>query len=108
MNKPVIIKFIDDKTENEYMKLNRNDSLRKRIDRTIRTLKENPTFGEPIPKRLIPNRYLDKGIDNAFWVKLNKEQRLIYSLSSEGKSLIVAIIIDWFFDHKTYERRFKY
>ncbi len=68
---------------------------------------ENAFCGIQIPKRLIPKVYIKKyGIDNLWKYDLPKGWRLIYSVAGDG-ILIISIIIEWF-DHKEYERRFKY
>ncbi|MBS3077349.1 hypothetical protein J4233_03690 [Candidatus Pacearchaeota archaeon] len=110
MAKPVRVVFIDDKLEREYLNLSKGAPLRKRIDYVIGRIKENPTFGQPIPKRLIPKEYTKKGTNNAYWVELSKGMgwRLIYTLTAEEKVEIVAIILEWFTRHKDYERRFRY
>ena len=110
MAKPVLVKFFNDRIEKEYLGLSEDDPTKKRIDFVIARLKENPSFGQPIAKRLIPIEYLREGITNAFWVELSKSKgkRLIYSLTSENKLEIIAIILEWFVRHKDYERRFGY
>ena len=110
MLKPVRVKFLNDKMEREYLALDDNDYLKKRIDWVIQRLKDKPWFGQPIAKRLIPKEYKILGIDNAFWVELSKARgwRLIYSLASENEIEIIAIIVEWFTRHKDYGRRFGY
>lgn len=110
MLKEVKVKFLNDKLEKEYLNLLENDQLKKRINYIISRIKDKPNFGQPIAKRLIPKEYKKQGIDNAFWVELSKDKgrRLIYSLTSENKFEITAIILEWFTRHKDYERRFKY
>ncbi len=110
MTKPVRVKFLNDKLEKEYLCLSENDNLKRKIDEVINKLKERPFFGQPISKRLIPKEYKKEGVSNAFWVELNKREgwRLIYALTSEDETEIIAIILEWFIRHKEYERRFGY
>ena len=110
MKKEVSIVFINDEVEQEFLNLSEDDFLKKRIKSVIERIKENPTFGRPIAKRLIPKKYINQGVDNAFGVELSKGRgwRLIYSLTPEGKAEIIAIILEWFTRYKDYERRFKY
>ena len=110
MSKKVRVKFLKERLEREYLALSEKNPLKKRIDRVIERLKQNPVFGQPIAKRLIPKEYLREGVDNAFWVELSKGKgwRLIYSLTSKDEVEIVAIILEWFTRHKDYERRFGY
>ena len=108
--KKVRVIFENDKLERSYLNLSEGDKLRKRIDYIIERIKEKPAFRQPIPKYLIPKEYKNKGVDNAFWVELNKGKgwRLIYSLKSFTEIEIVAIILEWFTRHKDYGRRFGY
>ncbi len=110
MLKEVKVKFLNDKLEKEYLDLPKNDKLKKRIDYIIGRIREKPDFGQPIAKRLIPKEYRKQNVDNAFWVELNKNKgwRLIYTLTSQNKFEITAIILEWFTRHKDYERRFGY
>ena len=110
MKKEVSIVFVNDELEQEFLNLPEDDFLKKRIKYIMERIKENPTFGRPIAKRLIPKEYINQGIDNAFWVELSKGKgwRLIYSLTPNGEAEIIAIILEWFTRHKDYERRFKY
>lgn len=107
--KPVKVKFLNDEIEREYLALPDNDLIKKRIDFVITKLKEMPQFGQPIPKRLIPEKYTSQGITSAYWVELNKRgSRLIYSLTSDDENEILAIILEWFTRHKDYDKRFGY
>ncbi|MBD3253110.1 hypothetical protein GF386_05235 [Candidatus Pacearchaeota archaeon] len=99
--------FAEDKTEEAFNSLPEEDWLKKAIKRAIDTLKENVFSGEKIRKELIPKEYIQKyNIDNLFWYKLSKGWRLVYSVAGDDIE-VLAIIIEYF-DHKNYERRFKY
>jgi len=110
MPKRVNVKFLNDRLEKEYLDLSDEDKLKKKIDWIIGRIKEYPSFGQPISKRLIPKEYKKQGVDNAYWVELNKGKgwRLIYTLTAENEIEIIAIILEWFTRHKDYERRFGY
>ncbi len=110
MLKRVRVKFLLEKLEKEYLSLPEDDKLKRKINWVIQRLKENPAFGQPISKKLIPKEYKKYGVDNAYWVELSKGKgwRLIYTLTSEDEIEIVAIILEWFTRHKDYERRFGY
>lgn len=110
MGKEVNVIFLNEHMEKEFLNLSEECPLKKKIRRVIEKIKENPAFGQPIAKRLIPKEYVKQGVDNAYWVELSKGKgwRLIYSLTSEGQAKIIAIILEWFTRHKDYERRFKY
>ncbi|MBR9701462.1 hypothetical protein GOV13_00905 [Candidatus Pacearchaeota archaeon] len=99
--------FADDKLEEAFNSLAEDDWLKKAIGRAIETLKQNVFSGDKISKRLIPKEYIQKyQIDNLFWYQLPKGWRLVYSVAANEIELL-GIIIEYF-DHKNYERRFKY
>ena len=108
--KQVRVKFDNDNLRQAYEELSETDSLKKRIDFVIERIKQDPVFGRPISKKLIPKEYKKRGVTNAFWVELSKGKgwRLIYSLKSFEEIEIVAIILEWFIRHKDYEKRFGY
>ena len=109
-NAKVKVIFENEKLKEAYEKLPKTDPLKKKIDSVIERITEKPAFGQPIAKRLIPKKYKQRGVDNAFWVDLSKGKgwRLIYSLKSFSEIEIVAIILEWFTRHKDYGRRFGY
>ena len=81
--------------------------LFKMITRAIEDLKNNPDFGIKIPKKLWPKPYIQKHKINNLWkYDLPNGWRLIYTIKIDDV-MILNIILDWF-DHKTYERTFKY
>ena len=108
-NKEIKIIFRAPILEKAYRNLSDNDILKKRIDRIIEKIKQDPfKVGQPIGKNKIPKEYLRDGFDNAFWVDLSRGWRLIYSLRGLGEVEILCIILDWFDHHKDYEKKFGY
>jgi len=106
-----IVNFADEKLKEDYNKLKEgkfeDKQLHKWINRAIDDLEENAFCGEQIPKRLIPEIYITKyGIDNLWKYNFPKGWRLIYSVTN-GEVCIISIILEWF-NHKDYEKRFKY
>lgn len=100
--------FADSKLEEAFNSLPENDWLKKSINKTIANLRTNAFCGEIIKKELIPKEYIQKyQIDNLFWYPLPNGWRLVYSLTTQGKAEILAIIIEYF-NHKNYEKRFSY
>ena len=84
-----------------------NPILYKFLDRATDDLKADPRCGIVIPKRLIPKEYKQKyGINNLWKYNLPNAWRLVYSITGNEVE-IIAILLEWF-DHKDYERRFKY
>ena len=106
--KPSNVKFISEKLEEEFKKLDENDFIKKSIKRAINDLKTNAFFGIQIPKRLFPEQYVKKyNLNNLWKYDLPKGWRLIYTITAEDEVKIVCAILDWF-NHKNYERRFRY
>ena len=106
--KPSKVKFISEKLEREFNKLNEEDPIKKAIKRAVRDLKKNAFFGMQIPKKLFPKELIQKyNLNNLWKYDLPQSWRLIYTITRENEVEIVCAILDWF-DHKNYERRFKY
>lgn len=60
-----------------------------------------------VPKRLIPRAYIQKyGINNLWKDDMPKGWRLMYFIVNE-ELVVVSIVLEWF-NHKEYEKRFKY
>ncbi len=77
------------------------------IDRAINDLKDKPTCGIKIPKKLWPKDYVQKHqITNLWKYDLPNAWRLVYTIEHD-EIKIVSIILEWF-DHKEYEKRFGY
>ena len=99
--------FADEKIENAFNSLSEDDWLKKAIKKIIGQLKENIFLGKRIRKELIPKEYIKEyGIDNLLWYPLPNGWRLVYSIIANNIE-IIAVIMEYF-DHKNYERRFKY
>lgn len=100
--------FISDELETDFYSLKNNDPIRKSIVKAIHTLRDNAFAGFQIPKRQIPEVYIQKyGINNLWKYDLNKNWRLLYTVTSGTEVELISAILEWF-DHKDYERRFKY
>lgn len=111
MNKDISVAFISPKIKQEWEALNigkfEDKKLYQFIDRAIDDLKMNPTCGIKIEKRLWPKEYIQRfGITNLWKYDLPNAWRLIYTIES-NEVKIVNIILEWF-DHKEYEKCFKY
>ena len=108
MIKPSRVVFISDDLEKSYNSLKEGDFLKKAITRAIQDLKENAFSGIQVPKRLIPKEYIHKyGINNLWKYDLPKGWRLLYTVTADNEVELISAILEWF-DHKEYERRFKY
>mgnify|MGYP001235878813 CR=1 FL=1 len=108
MIKPSKVVFISDELEKNFNKLAENDPIRKGIVRAIQDLKENAFYGIQIRKRLFPTEYVKKyGINNLWKYDLPKGWRLLYTVTPENEVELISAILEWF-NHKNYERKFKY
>ena len=77
--------------------------LLKSIRQKSEILKENPTYGDKIPARLIPKN-LD--VNNLFRVELAGYWRMLYTL--EGNKVEVIAFILQIIDHPAYDKLFGY
>lgn len=77
--------------------------LLKSIQQKVELIKQNPMYGENIPKKLIP-RSLD--VSNLFRVGLTNYWRMLYSL--EGNQIEVVAFVLGLVDHPTYDKIFGY
>ncbi|MBT3297500.1 type II toxin-antitoxin system RelE/ParE family toxin [archaeon] len=105
------LRFADDKIKEAFYKLETGDDqereLFKLINQAMDNLEENAFCGIQIPKKLIPKEYLQKyDVKNIWKYDLPRGWRLIYSILNE-EIIVVSLVLEWF-DHKNYERRFKY
>ena len=108
MIKPSRVVFISDELENSFNSLPDGDFVKKSIIRAIKDLRQNAFMGIHIPKRLIPKEYIRKwGINNLWKYHMPKGWRLLYTVTSENEVELISAILEWF-DHKEYERKFKY
>ena len=100
--------FISDELEESFNSLSEDDLVKKGIIRAIQDSKKNAFTGIQIPKRLIPKDYIRKYEINNLWkYDLPKAWRLLYTVTSENEIELISAILEWF-NHKDYERKFKY
>jgi len=78
------------------------------LTHALKEIQENVFCGIRIPKNLIPKDYMLKyKINNLMKYDLPNSWRLIYSIITPNKVEILAVVLEWF-NHKNYERRFRY
>ncbi len=84
-------------------------TLFKSIKQKIEFIKENPQYGNPLSKKLIPDEYkIRYGITNLFRVELPNFWRMLYTLiEGESKIEIISFILD-IIDHPSYDKKFGY
>lgn len=108
MIKPSRVVFVSDDLEKNFNELKDDDPIKKGMIRAIKDLKENAFAGIQIPKRLFPKEYVQKyGINNLWKYDLPTGWRLVYTVNPKNEVELISAILDWF-DHKNYERKFKY
>jgi len=108
IRKPCRVTFLDEKTEEVYEHLSPDDEIKKHIKRAIEDIKQNAFCGIQIPKRLIPKEYIQKyQITNLWKYDMPMGWRLLYTITTPTKAEIISLIIEWF-NHKEYEKRFRY
>lgn len=103
--------FADKGTEEDFEKLKQGKfeekQLHEFIERAINDLKKNPRCGIWIPKKLIPEHYIQKFSTNNLWkYNLPNAWRLIYTIKGD-EVMVISAILEWL-DHKSYEKRFGY
>jgi Txe/YoeB family toxin of Txe-Axe toxin-antitoxin module len=110
MTKTISVAFISRRLKAEFDSLRcgryEDKQIYSFIERAIAELKQNPTSGTKIPSALWPKQYRKLGVTNLWKHDLPDAWRLIYTIA-EDEIMIVSIILEWF-DHKEYEKRFRY
>ena len=108
MIKPSKVVFISDELERNFNLLRENDPIKKGIIRAVNDLRENAFCGIQIPKKLFPKEYVQKYKINNLWkYDLPNGWRLLYTVTPENEVELISATLEWF-DHKNYERRFRY
>ena len=106
------VAFVNEKVKQAFEALDNGayeeKELKKYLERAISDLKENPRCGVQIKKKLIPKEYVQKyNVQNLWKYNLPNAWCLVYTISSEEEIAILSVLVEWF-DHKNYEKRFKY
>ena len=108
LGKEVKIKLIGQAKES-YLKLKRRTdkesiTILNSIDRLKEILRNNPQYGDPIAKRLIPKEY--KNIKNLYRAELSNYWRMVYTI--EGNEVEIFLFILNIGNHKNYDKLFGY
>ncbi|MBS3090920.1 hypothetical protein J4217_00545 [Candidatus Pacearchaeota archaeon] len=88
------------RTDRESLQLIRS------IERMITILKENPQYGDPVKKDLIPEELKKEGINNLYRAELSNYWRMLYTL--EGNRIEIFVFILTITDHPKYDKMFGY
>lgn len=105
------IYFFDNKVKQSFFLLQSGTTEEKTIFNQLNAafdiIAPDPFCGIQIPKRLIPKTYLAQyRVDNLWKYNFHKNWRLMYTVASNGTT-VIALIIEWL-PHREYERRFGY
>jgi len=89
--------FLKGQAREAYAELQRRDdkesaALLASFERVKELLKENPQYGDPIRKALIPRRFLKEGIQNLYRVELAHYWRLLYTLEGTHIEILVFVL----------------
>lgn len=103
--------FLKEQAKESYLELKkRNDkeseSILNSIERIKGILKENPQYGQPISKKLVPKSFLKFGIQNLYRVELSNYWRMLYTI--EGNNIEILVFVLSITDHKGYNKLFGY
>jgi hypothetical protein len=103
--------FINEQTKKSFLALASSTAedrqLRTSLNTAFDALALDAFCGIQVPKRQIPKSYLvNYHPDNLWKYNFHKNWRLMYTVTSDGTSVIV-LIIEWL-PHREYERRFGY
>jgi len=81
----------------------------KAVNYKIDLIKQNPHYGDPIAKNLIPEEYIIKySITNLFRVELPNFWRMVYSLVDGGNNIEIVSFVLAIIDHPNYNKKFGY
>ncbi|MEA3379178.1 MAG: hypothetical protein U9Q69_06120 [Nanoarchaeota archaeon] len=94
-----------------YLKLKKRDDKETKtildsFNRVKEILKENPQYGDPIKKDIIPKRLKRMGIQNLYRVELSNYWRILYTIT--GNQIEIFLFILNIVDHKEYNKLFGY
>jgi len=81
-------------------------TLLRSIERITGILKDNPQFGDPLRKDLIPRKFRETGTQNLYRVELSNYWRLLYTI--EGTQVEIFCFVLSIIDHNTYDKLFGY
>jgi hypothetical protein len=103
--------FLKGDAKEAYLKLKKSNiseeqSVLDSFERIKEILKENPQYGDPISKNLIPISFKRLGIQNLYRVELSNYWRMIYTI--EGNQIEILVFVLNISNHKEYNKLFGY
>jgi len=86
-----------------------NSSILKSIKHKVELIKDNPHYGEPVRKELIPKEYIaEYGLTNLFHIELSNFWRMDYTLkNNESEIEIIAFVLN-IMNHDKYNQIYGY
>src|SRR3989344_3990520 len=95
-NKEVRV-FLKGQAKESYLELKKIDdkeakSILNSVDRIKDILRENPQYGDPIRKKLIPKEFIELGIKNLYRVELSNFWRMLYTLEGNQIEILVFVL----------------
>lgn len=100
-----VYKYLNEQAVNSKIENTILNAIKKKRD----LIKDNPHYGDPIAKKLIPKIYVSKyGVTNLFRVELPNYWRMLYTLTNNETQIeIIAFILD-IIDRPRYNKKFGY
>jgi hypothetical protein len=103
--------ILRDQAKESYIKLKKRpdkeaQSILNSIERIKEILRNNPQYGNPIRKELIPSELKKLGIQNLYRVELSNFWRMLYTI--EGNTIEIFLFVLKVIDHKEYNKLFRY
>ncbi|MBI2671635.1 hypothetical protein HYX16_01745 [Candidatus Woesearchaeota archaeon] len=103
--------ILKDQAKESYLELKKRTDKESRsiinsIDRIKEILKDNPQYGDPIRKELIPSELKKIGIQNLYRVELSNYWRMLYTI--EGNTVEIFLFVLKVINHKEYDKLFGY
>jgi hypothetical protein len=94
-----------------YLELKKRDDKEAKtildsFNRVKNILKENPQYGDPIKKDLIPKTFKKIGVQNLYRVELSNYWRALYTI--EGNQIEIFLFVLSIIDHKEYNQLLGY
>ena len=81
-------------------------SILSSFERVKDILKDNPQYGDPIRKELIPSELKRAGVQNLYRVELSNYWRMLYTI--EGSQVEIFLFVLNIVEHKDYNKLFGY
>jgi len=103
--------LLKDQAKEAYLELKKREDKESRtllnsIERIFNILKQNPQFGNPVKKELIPKEMIKIGIKNLYRIELSNYWRMLYTI--EGTKIEILVFVLKIVDHKKYNKLFGY